>query len=336
MHFTRAGALSIRTWFGCWLFACLAVSTYAAQPPTDTASAASATSGPPRVDVGIYLHQIDSLSLKDSQVSVDFHIWFRWTGDAINPIETFDVVNGKVDSKEDITTSTVNGQKYACCRVLATIHKLWDVRQFPLDEHTVQISIEDEFEDFKQRYVADVENSGVDPEAELAGWTLTPVGAKVVTHAYRTNYGDLSLPTGHASDYSRFIYAVSITRPGYGVFIKLFAGLFIAAAISFHALLIRPTELDARFGLAVGAMFAAVASEYVVVSTLPDSNYLTLADKLHIMTFAFVFLSLAVSVISGKMAAHGREKMSLWFDRFAFVTLMSAYTIAVAYEVMAR
>ncbi|HEX4132177.1 MAG TPA: hypothetical protein VHZ24_19260 [Pirellulales bacterium] len=329
MHHTPF-ARSLAPWLGAtaiWF----AAATAFAQP----ASSAAGTSPPKRVTIGMYVNQIDNVSLKDSQVTVDFHIWFRWTDDDLKPIETFDLVNGKIDTKEDVVTLSNDGYKYACCRVLATIHKLWNVSHFPLDAHDIAIAIEDgEYESFKVEYVADMANSGLNPEAEAAGWSLVPLGATVEPHEYNTNYGDISLPTGHASIYSRFVYSVGITRPGYGMFLKLFTGLFIAAAIAFHALLIRPTELDARFGLAVGAMFAAVASEYVVVSSLPDSNYLTLADKLHILTFGFVFLSLAVSVLSSKFANQGHENRSWWLDRLAFVGMSSAYTILVASAIL--
>ncbi|HEX3870730.1 MAG TPA: hypothetical protein VHV77_09855 [Pirellulales bacterium] len=342
MHRLRPRSVSRFALLATVLSYCLAQTAGAQDLPSSVSDALSASTeinqtDPKKVHVGVYVNQIDSVSLKDSQVTVDFHIWFRWTDPDIKPLETFDIVNGKIDTKEDVVEQTMGDVHYACCRVMATIHKLWDVSDFPLDEHMVDIQIEDgEFEDFKQQYIADDENCGLNPEAEIAGWALTPEDATVVSHAYNTNYGDVSLPTGHASNYSRFIYSIKIARPGYGMFIKLFAGLFIAAAISFHALLIQPSELDARFGLAVGAMFAAVASEYIVVSSLPESNYLTLADKLHITTFAFVFISLAVSVLSAKVSNHGHERLCWWIDRAAFVGLTSIYAIFVISEIMLR
>ncbi len=84
-----------------------------------------------------------------------------------------------------------------------------------------------------------------------------------------------------------------MTRTGYGYFGKLFTGLFIAVGISLIGMLTSPEELDSKFALSVGAMFAAVASEYLVTASLPDSNILTMADKLHILSFLFIFLTLA-------------------------------------------
>ncbi|MBS0208371.1 MAG: hypothetical protein JSS27_05395 [Planctomycetes bacterium] len=320
---------------GCWLAWGILIGVAGAQAPSKTPAP---TAGPPtakQVIVGMYLNQVDSVSLKDSQIVVDFHIWFRWKDADLKPIETFDVVNGKIELKEDIVTKDdVNGYRYACCRVLATIHKLWDVSRFPLDEHELLIEIEDgDFEEDKVRYIADVENSDLNPDVEVAGWNVGECPVSVITHRYNTNFGDTTLETGHGSNYSRFRFPVLLSRPSYGMFFKLLTGMFIASAIGLHALLIKPSELDARFALTVGAMFAAVASEYVVVSSLPEANYLTLADKLHILTFTFIFASMAVSVVSYKLAETRRLHLCRLIDSAAFITLGAAY-IVTAYKLV--
>ena len=95
------------------------------------------------VYIGTYVNQINSMSLKDEKVQVDFHIWFRWKGDDLKPLETFDLTNGDVDAKEDIYQATSGGFHYAVCRCLATIQKQWNVRDFPLDNHDITIELED-------------------------------------------------------------------------------------------------------------------------------------------------------------------------------------------------
>jgi hypothetical protein len=117
-----------------------------------------------------------------------------------------------------------------------------------------------------------------------------------------------------------------VVRPGIGYFFKLFFGVFIAAVIAFLVFFIKPTDLDPRFGLGVGAIFAAVASEYVITSALPDTNVLTLADKLHILAFAFIFLSIAQSILSLRMFTTGREKASQTLDRLSFPVFFILYS----------
>jgi hypothetical protein len=73
-----------------------------------------------------------------------------------------------------------------------------------------------------------------------------------------------------------------------------------------------------------------------VVSVLPESNRLTLADKLHILTFGFIFLSLVASVISSKLAARGHIGKVWWIDRACFIGIPCLYVITIASEVLGR
>jgi hypothetical protein len=307
-----------------------------AQAPSVVApssAAPSAGSPPKEVWIGVYVNQIEAVSLKDSKVSIDFHVWFRWKDDELKPLETFDLTNGKIDNKEDVYQSMLpDGNHYAVCRVLATIDKLWDVTSFPLDDHDFTIEIEDSAqEEFKLVYRADADNCGLNPDAKVAGWALTHGGAIVDTHRYSTNYGDTSLPTGHGSTYSRFVYNLDLTRPGLGMAGKLFTGLFIAVLIGCMSLLINPSKLDARFALSVGSLFAAVASEYISASALPDTNYLTLADKLHMLSFVFIFFTLVESSLANKIFESGQTATAVRFDRICCVAAILIYAGTVAW-----
>lgn len=278
------------------------------------------------VYVGTYLNQIIGMSLKEQKVSLDFHIWFRWKDDNLKPLETFDLTNGQIDAKEDVYTAKSGDYHYAVCRCMATIQKQWDIRDFPLDNHDITIEVEDsDMEEYKLKYVPDTENTSLNSDARVAGWNLLDGGGQVTTHLSNTNYGDISLPTGHASSWSRYVYTVHMKRIGYGYFLKLFTGLFIAAGIAIISLLTQASELDSRFGLGVGAMFAAVASEYVVSGALPDSNLLSLADRLHIMSFVFIFLALLESTMSNKLFNMDQPRSAWWLDRVGFVVLFGGY-----------
>ena len=202
-----------------------------------------------KVHVGVYVKQIHGISLKESQVTVDFHIWFRWADDGLKPLESFDLVNGRIESKQSVYEAEVRGYHYASCRVVASIHKLWDVSRFPLDSHTFTIEIEDNnLEVEKLVYVPDLQNCGMSTNAEVAGWTLSPGKVLVLTNTDLTNYGDISLPSGHESSWSRFVFSIDVARPGTGVFVKLFAGLFIATAIAVQALRVPARHIDAAPG----------------------------------------------------------------------------------------
>jgi hypothetical protein len=293
------------------------------------------TANPSDVHVGLYINNIYNVSLRENSFSADFYVWFRWTDKNLKPLESFEVTNGRIVSKDGIYEDVVEGQNYASCRVVAEFTKFWDVSNFPLDTHKITIEIEDnDNEDFKVRYIPDATNSNYNPDVQVPGYKIVHQRAEVLQHAYKTNYGDISLPTDSASTYSRFVYSLQIERPGYGYFLKLFLSVFIATFIAFLCFAIKPTDLDPRFGLGIGAIFAAVASEYVVASALPESNVITLTDKLHILAIAFIFLSLLESTISLRIFTNRSEKVSASLDRISLIICPIVYLLLNALVVL--
>jgi hypothetical protein len=282
---------------------------------------------PPEVAVGVYVNRITSVDLKANEFTASFWVWFRWTGDDLKPIETFEVVGARIESKENVVEEELDGGvRYAAVRVLAHISKFYDIGRFPLDNHTLTIVIEDtDNEDHKMRFVADIENSALDAEVQVPGWKIAGSEAQVRSHGYTTNYGDTSLPTNNKSSYSRFEYSIELVRPGMGYFFKLFWGGFMATLIALMAFFIRPTDLDPRFGLGVGAIFAAIASAYVISAELPETQEMTLADLMNGLAILYIFLSLVVSTISLRLFSSGREVASRRLDQISFWTLLLTY-----------
>jgi hypothetical protein len=285
---------------------------------------------PTKVHIGVYISGIPSLSLKENSYKVLFFVWFRWQGETLKPFpyESFEIVNGHMEFKEVISTSKVHDFNYAVCRVWASISQNWQVEQFPFDNHEIRLVIEDSAsEDHKLVYVPDVENSGIG-HVQIPGWRVGHRhAADVKRNIYETNFGDISLPPRHSS-YSRFVYSVAAERQGWGYYLRLFSGLHIAVFVAFLALWIQPTDVDPRFGLGAAALFAAVASEFVVASSLPETNILTLADQLHMASLGFIFLSLIESAVSLPLC-RANAVASRRLDRISFFALLALYAFVI-------
>jgi hypothetical protein len=282
--------------------------------------------GPRKVIVGIFLNQIHGFSLRENKFEADFYIWFRWKGDDLNPLETLNLMNGRIDSKESVYESVREGERYSYCRIRATIITSFDVSRFPLDNHTITLEVEDnDLEDDKLVYLPDVENSDLSPSVQVPGWQVAGARPAVVRNIYKTNYGDIALPPDQPSYYSRFVYSVALERRGFSYFGKLFLGVFVTAALAFLALFIKPTNVDPRFGLGVGAMFAAVSLQYIISSSMPETAGVTLADQLHLVGFTYIFLSIAASTISLYLFENGHEDASRRLDRIAILGGVGTY-----------
>jgi hypothetical protein len=270
--------------------------------------------------VGAYLIRIHQISIKDNYFTADFYLWFRWKGDDLKPYNTFSLADAREVSKtEAVVNSLPDGSKYAYVRIVAQVTKFWDLRQYPLDRHDLDLNIEEEEnEEDAVHYVADEKNSGAHHELfSMPGWKLVQTSTFAGVGVYRSNFGDISLPEGHESRYSRFTLRASFKRQSDLILLKLLFGVWVGVGIAFVTFFITPDRIDPRFGVGVGAIFAAVASEYIVTQSLPDTNTITLADKLHVLAFAFIFASIIETTVSLHLFQNGRQSQSNGLDRTA-------------------
>lgn len=300
-----------------------------AAPAPDVVKAAADNPKARKVVVGIYVNQVKRLSMVENEFTVDFWIWFRWKGEDYDPLKSFEVIGGSVDSTTGEQRKNIGDEIYASVRITATIKKFFDVRKFPLDDHELTIEVEEtQNEDHLVQFVADTTNSIADPAVEVPGWRIGETRSEALTHSYTTNYGDTSLPTGKESRYARFVFGINLNRPGLSYLFKLFWSIYLAVVIGFLALLIKPTDLDPRFGLGVGAIFAAAASSFVVSAALPPTSVFTLSDKVNMIAVGFIFISLMESIFSLRFIYKDKLAASVKLDRICFWGLMGAYALA--------
>jgi hypothetical protein len=300
------------------------------------ASDAEPTEEPVRCHVGIYIVSLSNADLRSGTCVADFWVWCRWRDGDHNPLEALEIIDGVIDEESgEVQKPLKDGHKYACKRIRATIRQKWDVYRFPLDTQRILIAFEDaEVESDGVILVPDEESSGVSPSVSVPGWNLGKFSISTRPQVYETNYGDTDLPTGASSEYSRLIVGLDLHRPGMGLFFKLFAGLFVAVGIALISIAIRPTDLDPRFGLPVGAMFASIASQYVIASVLPDSADFTLADQLHVLAVGVIFLTLLESVVSLFFTYADRQNLARRLDAVTIVAFTVGTVVAVSVLVM--
>ena len=117
---------------------------------------------------------------------------------------------------------------------------------------------------------------------------------------YETAFGDASLDKPR-SEYSTFKVKVGIERNAKGLFWKMLIGMYIASLIAFVCFFIHPDNIESRFGLSVGSLFAVIGNKYILDSTLPESISFTLVDTLHGLTLLFVLVVITYTAFTLKL-----------------------------------
>ncbi len=280
------------------------------------------------VNTGIYLDGIENVSIKDSYWTATFYVWFRWKGDkSIDPGKSFQLVDAKIDKKElqDSYTSP-DGINYQCYKVVAKMTKFFNATRVPLDDHMLNIYIEDAARDVTQlRYVVD-SATNISSRVKVPGYTITGFSNVVKPHTYKTTYGDPRMEEGKHTTYSEYNFAVTIKRASLGVYLKLFIGLFAGVILTLGSFFIRPADTGPRFGLPSAAYFGAVANTYMVSSLMPSSGQFGLADLVTGIGLFTISLCVAATLTSGYYFLRKDEKeFSKHLDRVSWVSIGIGY-----------
>lgn len=275
-----------------------------------------------RVETGIYVTRIPKFSIVESTWHVDFYIWFTWQGSAINPGETFKIVSGEITSKLLMRKTDDGDKHYALYRVNAEITKAFDISRLPRDEHVLTIVVEDQgLQLYQMVYTSREEASALSSRLNIAGYEIVKKETVVKPHTYKTAMGDPMLPVDYKATYSSFVMAITIARPTWGVFLKMFMPLFLAVALALAGLFVPgPAE---RLGVASTALFVAVINGMSVNTMIPDTGMTTLADVLGDIGYVIIGQTIIQAIIYGRFLADRgvKDLTTKWFDRSTFVLL---------------
>ena len=277
------------------------------------------------VYVGTYVDGIDTFSIKDSSWSANFYIWFRWTGDkALDPGGKVIVVDGNITKKELLEEyHGEDGQHYQRLRISAKFLKFFDTMRVPLEDHMLNIYIEDGARDStKLRYVAD-QGSNVSSRVRISGYQITDKASVVKPHAYRSSYGDPRVSDKTEKVFTQYIAGISIERSSIGVYTKIFLSLFAALALALCSFYVKASDVGPRFSLPSAAYFGAVANSYVANSILPPSGSFGLVDYVAAFGLGTIALSLILALLSNFIFVKKDDKaLSYALDRVMFWVLL--------------
>ncbi|MBL1260690.1 MAG: hypothetical protein COB33_009200 [Thiotrichaceae bacterium] len=279
-----------------------------------------------QVEVGMYVDRIETISTKETLWTVDFYLWFNWTGDEIKPGESFHVLDGEVLSKTLVRSSSDGENHYALYRVAARITKAFNITRYPLDNHQLTIRVEESDHQWKAlQYVPDFKETAYSSRVKVPGYIIHSSDLVNKPHAYKTSRGDPLIPEAEKAVYTQLTYALGIERPDWGLYFKMFQGLFASVGIAFLAFLLAPGAGD-RIGLGVGAFFAAMANTYINLAELPGVGRVTMTDMINGIGMVTILLTVFATIISTHIAESTNDvEHARTFDRISLVLFIVGF-----------
>lgn len=268
-----------------------------------------------KVTTGIYIDRIKSISLKDNLWTVDFFIWFKWTGDA-NPGQFFQVVDGSIDKNELIKNTTNGNENFALYKVTATITKQFDMFRFPEDNQLLTIDIQDkQLPRQNLVYVPDNTSSSVGPDVSVSGYAIDGLMVTEKPFLYNSTMGD---SMANSTTFSQFRSGILLSRNDLTVFFISLIGIFVAVFAAILSLTI--SSFQGRFSMEGSSMFVGITSMLVITNIAP-TGVITVGHLVNAMGLFIISLSLFESAMSLHYFKKGEEELSRRMDLVSIVVL---------------
>jgi len=282
---------------------------------------------PDTVKVGIYFVSLHDIDFRQKEYTVRFWLWFRYKNKELDFAKNVEIPNAKSIENTDNYTDTSNGEVFTLMKMKCIMKESWVVHNYPFDKQKLEVNIENsQFDSRSLIFVQDTSGKYFDPDLTITGWNISKINVKTGLNTYETNFGDNTL-TEPKSSYASFSVDVFIERNAWGLFFKLFLCMYVSFLISYMCFYIHANSMEARFGLSVGSLFAAVGNKYIIDSILPESSTFTLVDSLHALTFTSILITIIMSVYSLTLANIKQLKKANRVDKLSSRILLIAYLL---------
>lgn len=269
---------------------------------------------PDTVKTGIYITSIHDIDFKQNEFTVNLWLWMRYKKREFDFVQNLEIPQAKSFNKLYSTIDSSRGDYYLLMKLQCIMKDSWKIGNFPFDEQKLRLSFENsQYDASALVFAADTVGKRYDPRFTLRGWDIDSFIVNTGIKAYETDFGDRTLSKPHM-DYGNYRVSISIKRDASDLFWKMFLGMYVAFLISYICFYIHADNIDSRFGLSVGSLFAAIGNKYIIDSSLPESTQFTLVDALHGITLFFILLVVASSVVSLQLVKKNRLQKAYRFD----------------------
>ncbi|HSY62729.1 MAG TPA: hypothetical protein VK796_12680 [Cytophaga sp.] len=282
---------------------------------------------PDTVKVGSYILSLHDINFHDKEYTMRFWLWFLYNNKNFDFTNQVEVPNAKNIEKPDVLVDTINGKTWVLMKMKSVMKQSWNVNDYPFDEQNIVVSIENTMYD-KNWLVYQVDSAGSSfaPTMNVDGWKIKDFHVMRGTNQYNTAFGDPRVTTSR-SEYDTFNIKMTLERAAMGLFMKIFLGMYIAFFIGCISFFIDIKEVESRFALPVGGLFAAVGNKYIIDSLLPETSDYTLVDTLHSITFLFIFFTIFLNAYCVKWYEHKKIEKAFNLNYYGSRIMIAAYIL---------
>lgn len=282
---------------------------------------------PVRVELGLYLIDVTSFDQRENTFGIELDVVSRWrdprrgfTPDAGEPAfrlyrddqalaelssgwsPELHIVNSVGTLSLGIVRTRINsdGTTVNRIRLQGVLRAPLDFRMFPFDEQMLPIRVESYSWQADQLQITLAEDfTGFAPGYETPEWELLRLSTAAET----------VLRQQEQAEYSRMTFQLHVKRQsGYYIW-KILLPLLVITAISWVVFWMSEDALGRRAGISATGMLTVIAYQMILADALPRFPYLTLMDKVALLTLIIIAMTMLENIISSRLPTANRQRM---------------------------
>jgi hypothetical protein len=237
------------------------------------------------IKIGVYVLHVGKYELQDATYPMDFYLIFHCSPTCKSGFN-FEIMNA-TQANIHLITSQAGSLVY---RVRADLNKSDNLRDYPFDNHTLDVVIENR-QDTSDNMIfdADPSSTALDPNLNVVGFKLSPNWKAEVTNHYYPVF---------QKSYSSYQFEMFITRPWLAGILKGLLPALIIVICNFLALFMKIEHTSQRLGIATSTLIAAAIFHLNLTASLPPLGYITYADMFMLINDLCLLIVLLVVVLT--------------------------------------
>lgn len=196
----------------------------------------------------------------------------------------------------------------------------YDLRRFPFDRQTLEVQVESFTWDRDHvQWLADDSITGFAEGLEIPEWRIVEVGSRV---------DDVSVIRGSVP-FSRYTLFINVERKTGFYLWKVILPLLIIVALSWSVFWMSDERFAGRSRISATGVLTIVAYQFVIAEDLPRVAYLTLLDKMMIVSFGILAVTVLESLLvsrhqdSDPERAHRIDRRARWLFPLAYSLVLA-------------
>jgi len=182
-----------------------------------------------------------------------------------------------------------------------------DLRRFPFDGQRLSVRVESfTWTEGQMVFVPDGTRIGFNPDSTFEGLVVTGVNS----HIERREL------VGWGEAYSDFVATIDVRRQSAFYVWTVFVPVTLIFLISCTVFVVRIDAFQDRVAISLAALLACIATQFAISFNLPQISYLTVIDRLFLVTYGCVALGVLISTVQATLLRGQRER-SRRVDRWA-------------------